>query len=163
MDTVKAYDPDVFIGWSVIGFDFRVLYERAKAHKIALCLGRDQQPMQFHQSGLGKSYVRIAGRVVLDGIDTLKGATYQFESFSLEYVSREMLERGKLIDHVDDRGGEIQRLYREDKAALARYNLEDCKLVWDIFEKADLINYLIERARLTGLTLDKVGGSARCF
>jgi len=163
VDVVAEYDPDIFIGWNVVGFDFRVLNERASALGVALRLGRDQQNLQLHESGQGKFYARMAGRMVLDGIDTLKGATFQFESFSLEHVSRQMLDRGKLIDHVDVRGDEIQRLFREDKAALARYNLEDCKLVWDIFEKADLINYLIERARLTGLSLDKVGGSAAAF
>lgn len=163
IDTVKGYDPDIFIGWNVIGFDFRVLQKRAEALRIPLILGRDQRVLQLHESGQGKLFARMAGRVILDGIDTLKGATYQFESFSLENVARVFLDRGKLIDHVDDRGGEIQRLFREDKAALARYNLEDCKLVWDIFEKADLINYLVERARLTGLAIDKVGGSAAAF
>ena len=163
IQVVQQYEPDIFIGWNVINFDFRVLKNRADQLNIPLLLGRDQQPLQLYQSGQGKVFARMGGRVVLDGIDTLKGATYQFESFSLENVSREFLDRGKLIDHVDDRGGEIQRLFREDKASLARYNLEDCKLVWDIFEKADLINYLIERARLTGLPLDKVGGSAAAF
>lgn len=163
LDVVERYDPDIFIGWNVIGFDFYVLQSRAKALGIPLTLGRDGSRLQLHESGQGKLFSRIAGRVILDGIDTLKGATYQFESFALENVAREFLDRGKLIDHVDDRGGEIQRLFREDKAALARYNLEDCKLVWDIFEKANLINYLIERARLTGLPVDKVGGSAAAF
>ncbi|KXJ53704.1 MAG: DNA polymerase II [Neptuniibacter sp. Phe_28] len=163
INTVDHYDPDIFIGWNVVGFDFNVLKARADALHVSLRLGRDKQPMQLHESGQGKLFVRMAGRMVLDGIDTLKGATYQFESFSLENVSRQMLDRGKLIDHVDVRGDEIQRLFRDDKAALARYNLEDCKLVWDIFEKANLINYLIERARLTGLPLDKVGGSAAAF
>lgn len=163
IEVIAQYDPDIFIGWSVVGFDFRVLDARASAHRIPLKLGRDKQAMQLHESGQGKLFVRMAGRIVLDGIDTLKGATYQFESFSLENVSRILLDRGKLIDHVDDRGGEIQRLFREDKEALARYNLEDCKLVWDIFKKADLISYLVERARLTGLALDKVGGSAAAF
>lgn len=160
---VRDCDPDIFIGWNVVGFDFRVLQKRSEALGIPMKLGRDEQPMQLYESGQGKLFVRLAGRVVLDGIDTLKGATYQFESYSLENVSRELLDRGKVIDHVDDRGGEIQRLFREDKAALARYNLEDCKLVWDIFAKADLISYLVERARLTGLPLDKVGGSAAAF
>jgi DNA polymerase-2 len=35
--------------------------------------------------------------------------------------------------------------------------------VWDIFEKADLINFSIERARLTGLEMDRVGGSVAAF
>lgn len=163
IEVVAEYDPDAFIGWNVVGFDFRVLHKRAEALRIPLVLGRDKQPLKLHESAQGKLFVRMGGRIVLDGIDTLKGATYQFESFALENVAREMLDRGKLIDHVDDRGGEIQRLFREDKEALARYNLEDCRLVWEIFEHADLINYLLERARLTGLALDKVGGSAAAF
>lgn len=160
---VQTYDPDIFIGWNVIGFDFRVLAQRAEALRLPLLLGRDSQPLQLHQSGQGKWYARLAGRVVLDGIDTLKGATYHFESFSLEYVAQHFLERGKLIDHVDQRGDEIQRLFREDKLALARYNLEDCRLVWEIFQKAQLLHYLVERSCLTGLPLDKVGGSAAAF
>ncbi|WP_027859433.1 DNA polymerase II [Marinobacterium jannaschii] len=163
MAAVKAYDPDIFIGWNVVGFDFRVLEQRAQALGIPLRLGRDSQAIQVIQSSQGKAFVRMGGRLVLDGIDTLRGATWQFESFSLEYVSRQMLDRGKLIDHVGQRGDEIQRLFREDKEALARYNLEDCRLVWQIFEKAQLLHYLIERTRLTGLALDKVGGSAAAF
>ena len=161
--TVRQYDPDIFIGWNVVGFDFRVLAERARALNLPLTLGRDNEPLQVHQAGNGMWFARMAGRIVLDGIDTLKGATWQFESFSLEYVSRHLLERGKLIDHVDVRGDEIQRLFREDKPALARYNLEDCRLVWDIFLKAELLPYLVERSNLTGLALDKVGGSAAAF
>jgi len=160
---VRQYDPDIFIGWNVVGFDFRVLAERARSLGVLLTLGRDLEPLQVHQAGNGMWFARMAGRIVLDGIDTLKGATWQFERFSLEYVSRQLLDRGKLIDHVDVRGDEIQRLFREDKAALARYNLEDCRLVWDIFEKAQLLHYLIERSNLTGLALDKVGGSAAAF
>ncbi|MCO4759803.1 MAG: DNA polymerase II [Oceanospirillaceae bacterium] len=163
VEVVRAEDPDIFIGWNVVGFDFRVLYQRAETLQMPLLLGRDKQPLQLHQSGQGKWYARLSGRIVLDGIDTMKGATFQFESFSLEYVSRHFLDRGKLIDHVEQRGDEIQRLYHEDKPALARYNLEDCRLVWDIFEKAQLLHYLVERARLTGLPLDKVGGSAAAF
>jgi len=46
---------------------------------------------------------------------------------------------------------------------LAAYNLEDCQLVWDIFDKTDLINFAIERAQLTGLEMDRVGGSVAAF
>ncbi|MCV6612340.1 MAG: DNA polymerase II [Amphritea sp.] len=167
VEEVNTYNPDIFLGWNVVGFDFRVLDERCRRLGVPLRLGRDNSTVQVIQSGLGRSFCRIAGRVVLDGIDTLKGATFQFESFSLEYVANELLERGKLLGHqVDDglnRGEEIQQVYRENPRQLAEYNLEDCKLVWDIFEKAQLLHYLIERTHLTGLALDKVGGSAAAF
>ncbi|MBN1006522.1 DNA polymerase II [Amphritea pacifica] len=164
---VEHCDPDIFIGWNVVGFDFRVLQERAKRLQVQLNLGRDGSRIQVIESANGKWFCRIAGRVVLDGIDTLKGATWQFESFSLEYVSNQLLDRGKLLGQQMDeglnRGEEIQQVYRENPRQLAEYNLEDCKLVWDIFEHAQLLHYLIERSRLTGLPLDKVGGSAAAF
>ncbi len=163
MELVRAFDPDIFIGWNVIDFDFRVLSQRARALGVRLCLGRDSSPLKLIDSAAGKGFVRLTGRLVIDGIDTLRGATFSFESFSLEHVARVFLQRGKLVDKVDTRGEEIQRLFREDPQALARYNLEDCVLVWDIFAKAQLLHYLVERARLTGLPLDKIGGSAAAF
>uniref|UniRef100_UPI00356764E6 3'-5' exonuclease n=1 Tax=Pontibacterium sp. TaxID=2036026 RepID=UPI00356764E6 len=76
VEVVRAEDPDIFIGWNVVGFDFRVLYQRAEALQMPLLLGRDKQPLQLHQSGQGKWYARLSGRIVLDGIDTMKGATF---------------------------------------------------------------------------------------
>lgn len=163
MQQVRQMDPDLLIGWNVIGFDLRVLEQRAQALGVRLCLGRDDQPLRVEPSQTGRWFARLNGRVVLDGIDTLKGATWQFERYSLEFVARELLGRGKLIHDPDDRGEEIQRLYREEPDALARYNLEDCRLVTEIFARAELVPYLLERARLTGLTLDKVGGSSQAF
>ncbi|MET3998583.1 DNA polymerase II [Marinobacterium sp. MBR-109] len=163
MAEVHRFDPDLIIGWNVIGFDLRVLQQRAEAQRLPLCLGRDHEPVRVEQTRTGRWYARLNGRVVLDGIDTLKGATWQFERYSLEFVARELLGRGKLIDTPDDRGEEIQRLYREDPQALVRYNLEDCRLVSEIFEHTELIPYLLARARLTGLPLDKVGGSSQAF
>lgn len=163
MEQVQRYDPDLFIGWNVIGFDFHVLAQRAQAHGIRLRLGRGQQGLQVGRSENGKWYARVEGRLVLDGIDTLKGATYHFPQYSLEYVAQALFGQGKLLSGKKDRGQAIQRLYHQDKAALARYNLQDCKLVWQIFAHTKLLDYLIERTRLTGLAMDKVGGSAAAF
>ena len=105
----------------------------------------------------------IPGRVTLDGIDLLKTATYNFPSFSLENVSQTLLGVGKEIDDVDNRGEEITRKFRHDKQALAKYNLMDCKLVWDIFIKTQLLEFAILRSTLTGLELDRIGGSVAAF
>lgn len=160
---INRYDPDILIGWNVVGFDLRVLDARARALGVPLTIGREPQPMLVDRAQNGRWFARIPGRVVLDGIDTLKGATWRFERYGLDFVAHALLGRGKAIDKTDDRGAEIQRLYAEDRMALARYNLEDCRLVSEIFEVAGLIDYLIERARLTGLPLDKVGGSQQAF
>ncbi|UZE98059.1 DNA polymerase II [Alkalimarinus alittae] len=173
LDWIEHYDPDILIGWNCINFDLRFLARKCEALNLSFSLGRNREKVEWRTSGNNNGekeadedkhyFVLVPGRAVLDGIDTLRSATYHFESYSLENVGRELLGRGKLIHDPDDRGDEIIRLFNEDKPALAAYNLEDCKLVWDIFKNTDLINFAIERARLTGLALDRVGGSVAAF
>ncbi|OZG72831.1 DNA polymerase II [Hahella sp. CCB-MM4] len=158
-------DPDIIIGWSVINFDLRFLQKKADSLGIPLNLGRGNSPLDWRQSRNDEGHYTLCmpGRLVLDGIETLKSATYVFESFSLQSVANTLLNRGKLIHDVDNRGEEITRLFREDKISLAAYNLEDCQLVWDIFRHTELIAFAVERAELTGLAMDRFGGSVAAF
>ncbi|WP_136484050.1 DNA polymerase II [Vibrio sp. H11] len=160
----EHFDPDVIVGWNVIDFDFRLLHKRAEWHKLKLMIGRARQPSFFRTaSQTQQGFITIPGRVVLDGIDTLKTATYHFRSWSLESVSQELLGAGKAIHNVHDRMDEINRMYREDKPSLAKYNLQDCVLVNRIFANTHLLEFAIERSRLTGVELDRVGGSVAAF
>ncbi|GAK88007.1 DNA polymerase II [Vibrio ponticus] len=160
----NQFDPDVVIGWNVIDFDFRLLHKRADWHKLKLLIGRANQASFFRTSNTTQqAFISIPGRVVMDGIDTLKTATYHFRSWSLESVSRELLGEGKQINNVHDRMAEINHMFRNDKTALARYNLQDCVLVNRIFAHTHLIEFAIERAKLTGVELDRVGGSVAAF
>ncbi|MBY7780379.1 DNA polymerase II [Vibrio fluvialis] len=164
VDWFERFDPDVIIGWNVIDFDFRLLHKRAEWHKMKLMLGRGKQPSFFRSaSQTQQGFITIPGRVVLDGIDTLKTATYHFRSWSLESVSRELLGEGKEIHNVHDRMDEINRMYRHDKPSLAKYNLQDCVLVNKIFTHTHLLDFAIQRSRLTGVELDRVGGSVAAF
>ncbi len=164
-------DPDIFIGWNVVNFDLRVLQTRSQTLGIPLTIGRSKMVPSWRkaQAETNHHFISIPGRIVLCGIDTLKSATYNFASFSLQSVGQALLARGKLIHDSQSlhdplfKAKEIQRQFNEDKPQLAAYNLEDCQLVRDIFDKADLINFAIERARLTGLEMDKVGGSVAAF
>lgn len=161
---VQDYDPDIFIGWNVVNFDFRFLQKKYEQYGLPFSIGRQGDSVIWRKSNDGQQhFLTIAGRLVLDGIDSLKAATYHFESFSLEFVSRALLGTGKQIDEVDNRGPAIQKLYQEDPVALAKYNLQDCRLVQDIFDHTKVLDYLIERAYLTGLPLDKYGGSTASF
>ncbi|MEF1311716.1 DNA polymerase II [Vibrio mytili] len=160
----KQFDPDVIIGWNVIDFDFRLLHKRAEWHNLKLRLGRADQVSFFRNSSQSQQgFISIPGRVVMDGIDTLKTATYHFRSWSLESVSQELLGEGKEIHNVHDRMDEINRMFRRDKPSLAKYNLQDCVLVNKIFEHTHLLDFAIERSRLTGVELDRVGGSVAAF
>ena len=161
---LQDYDPDAIIGWALVQFDFQILCARARELGVRLRLGRGGEEIRW-LAGQGSRPARLymPGRVALDGIEVMRSATWQFESFALENVAQQMLGRGKNITKPQDRGEEIQRMYQEEPASLVKYNLEDCRLVWDIFIKADLMAFLIERARLTGLPMDRIGGSSQAF
>jgi DNA polymerase II len=158
---LRALDPDLLLGWNVVEFDFAFLCERARALGVPLALGRDGSEAQLLAGKPAR--LRVAGRVVLDGIVTLRAASHQLESYALEDVARHFLGRGKLIEPGGARAAEIRQLYERDRAALARYNLEDCRLARDIFARADLIGFLVERALWTGLALDRPRGSVAAF
>lgn len=158
-------DPDAIIGWSIVGFDLKFLQDRADALGVEFNIGRGGSPVswRFLDRGQQRVYAVVPGRVVLDGIELLRTATYSFESFSLENVSRELLGRGKLVHDVDSRAVEIEDMHRTDQERLARYNLEDCTLVLDIFKHTNLIDFAIRRSCLTGLEMDRQGGSVAAF
>ncbi|WP_448569714.1 DNA polymerase II [Thalassotalea ganghwensis] len=161
---VAKHDPDIFIGWNVINFDFALLQKRFDLHKIPFTLGRDgSEPRWRQQTQSEQLFIDIAGRVVIDGIDMLKSATYRFSSFSLESVAQELLGVGKKVENVDNRVAEITHNFHHNKLALATYNLEDCRLVTKIFEKTLLFDFAMLRAHLTGLSLDRIGGSVAAF
>ena len=161
---LNDYDPDVVIGWNVVNFDFNLLTKRCEICKVPFAIGRDgSEPYWRKLPATEQQYMDITGRVVLDGIDVMKNATYNFASFSLENVASELLGKGKKVEDVDNRLQEIVDNFHHNKQALAAYNLEDCKLVWQIFEHAELLSFAQLRSLLTGLTLDRVGGSVAAF
>ena len=161
---LATHDPDAIIGWNVVQFDLRVLHEHAQRLNVPLMLGRGDEPMAWREHGSRNHYfAAAAGRLIIDGIEALRSATWSFESFSLENVAQTLLGEGKDISTPYQRMDEINRMFAEDKPALARYNLKDCELVTRIFEKTELLKFLLERASVTGLPADRSGGSVAAF
>ena len=79
-------DPDVILGWNVVNFDLQFLQKKCDALRLKFSLGRGDEVLEWRQAKTETvhHFVLVPGRVVLDGIDTLKAATHTFESFSLE-------------------------------------------------------------------------------
>ncbi|CAI3788754.1 DNA polymerase II [Pseudomonas sp. MM227] len=159
------HDPDVIIGWNVVQFDLRVLHEHARRLNVPLLLGRGGAEMTWREHGSGSDhfFAGAPGRLIIDGVEALRSATWSFPSFSLENVSRTLLGEGKDISTPYQRMDEINRMFAEDKPALARYNIKDCVLVTRIFAKTQLLTFLLERASVTGLPADRSGGSIAAF
>lgn len=159
------HDPDVLIGWNVVQFDLRVLQKHADRYNVPLKLGRNNEALEWREHGFkpGVFFAQATGRLIVDGIEALKSAFWNFDSFSLEAVSRELLGEGKAINNPWDRMQEIDQRFAEDKPALAHYNLKDCELVTRIFEKTQIMPFLLERATVNGLAVDRHGGSVAAF
>jgi DNA polymerase-2 len=163
-DWFARHDPDAIIGWNVVQFDLRILHEHARRLGVPLKIGRGGEEMQWREHGSRNHYfASAAGRLIIDGIESLRSATWSFPSFSLENVAQTLLGEGKSIDNPYQRMDEINRMFAEDKPALAKYNLKDCELVTRIFAKTELLTFLLERASVTGLPADRSGGSVAAF
>jgi len=163
-DWLAQHDPDAIIGWNLVQFDLRVLREHAQRLQVPLRLGRGGDVMEWREHGSRNHYfAAAAGRLIIDGIEALRSASWSFPSFSLENVAQTLLGEGKSISTPYQRMDEIDRMFAEDKPALARYNLKDCELVTRIFAKTELLTFLLERAAVTGLPADRSGGSVAAF
>jgi DNA polymerase-2 len=164
-ERVRELDPDVLTGWNVVDFDLAVWARRAEALRLACDLGRVAGAVEFRRDRgfTRQGRAEVPGRVVLDAIPMVRDAL-RLEDYRLETAARAILGRGKLIDgEAPDAAAEIERLWREDPAALVAYNQEDARLVLEILEREGLLELAIERSLLCGMQLDRVGASIASF
>src|SRR3989338_1902739 len=176
-EEIKKIDPDIITGWNVIDFDFVLLRELFKKHKIPFDIGRNNEEIRLKiESGFFRaSSTNIPGRQVLDALNLIKDPLIKeapsikhanFESLTLEDVSQTLLGKGKLIKGKD-RHKEIEELYKsnseKDAQLLADYNITDCQLVYEMLEKTKMVELAIERSQLTGMPLDRITASIAAF
>ena len=162
IDIFSTWDPDCIIGWHVVGFDLTFLKDKYLSFGLSCSIGRGGGTLALYKRGT-KTFTALPGRVIIDGIQALRAAFYRFEDFKLETVSQTLLGRGKDIVDKDNKVDEIERRFREDKQALAKYNLLDCILVTEIFQKTQLIDLLVTRTQVSGTLMDKMGLSVAAF
>ena len=156
-------DPDIIIGWHVIGFDLMFLESKCKALKIPFNIARANGKVVLKSRRNNGYFADITGRIVIDGPPTLRSSFFTFEDYKLETVAQEVLGEGKTITPDQNKIEEIERLFAEDKVSLAEYNLQDAVLVTEIFRKTGLIELNIRRAQLSGLLLDQLGMMTHAF
>jgi len=165
-DRVRELDTDVLTGWNTIDFDLTVLQRIALRLRHPLELGRDSTPMRLRkpEGYFGSGQASIPGRLVLDGIDLLRGAFIRMDDYSLDAVAREVLGEGKAVaGDVRDRIGEIVHNYRHDLPAFALYARTDARLAYQIVEKLNVVQLAFARSKLTGMTPDRVAASIASF
>ncbi len=162
--TVDETDPDVIIGWHVIGFDLSFLDEKSRQVNLPLRIGRGRSPLKLTERPGRLPIAELEGRIIIDGPPTLRGAFHKFSDWRLDTVAHELLGRRKdIAEHGQEKVEEIERRFREDKGALVRYNLEDAVLVTEIFERTGVLEQLVTRSLITGLPPDQVHRSVAAF
>ncbi|MEK6925199.1 MAG: DNA polymerase II [Nanoarchaeota archaeon] len=170
---IERFDPDIITGWHVIDFDLNYLKKKFEEHNISFDIGRTNENVRIkiENNFFRSSTAKIPGRQVLDGLNLIKDPFIQeapsiknkeFESYTLENVSQVMLGEGKLISGKD-RHDEIEILYKKDKEKLIKYNIQDCKLAYNLLTKTKILDLAIERTTLIGLPINKLTGSIVAF
>jgi DNA polymerase-2 len=165
-ERIRTFDPDVITGWNIIDFDLSVLERVAARVGHPFDFGRDAGALRIRKAEgyFGSGQATIPGRVVLDGIDLLRGAFVRMEDYSLDAVSRAVLGEGKAVKgDVKDRLAEIIHNYRHDLPAFALYARTDSRLAYDIVHKLDLVRLAFARSQLAGMTPDRVAASIASF
>jgi len=161
---VRELDPDILTGWNVVDFDLTVLSQISDRTGIQLALGRGPGSMQLRRSRspMSTSVAQVPGRLVIDGIDLVRGAFIRFENYSLDSVARAVLGEGKTMTG-DGRAHEIMEAFERDRERFVEYNLNDARLVTEILRKLHLLELAVERSRLTGMPPDRVAASIASF
>lgn len=161
---VLELDPDILTGWNVVDFDLAVLSRISERLGVRLGIGRGPEPLRLRRSNFARApnQAMVPGRIVLDGIELLRGAFVHLDSYALDAAAREILGKGKTYAGPG-RPEEILRMFKGDRAKLVEYNLNDARLVLEILDKLDLVTLAVERSRLTGMPPDRVSASIASF
>ena len=165
---VHALDPDVLTGWNVIDFDLNVLLRIARRLRRPLPLGRDDGAVRVRPARgyFGSGQATVPGRVVLDGMDLVRGAFLRFDDYSLGGVARAVLGEGKVALGEATGGNRAEAIvarYRDDLPTFAAYARADARLALEIVSELDLVTLAVARSKLTGMTPDRVSASIASF
>ncbi len=165
-DAVLSSDPDILTGWNFLDFDFPRLASRFEILGLPFRIGRSAENARFLPGDSGRSAAAfVPGRQVMDALRAVRSGAERFPDYRLETVSLALLGKGKLVSFAesDDKIALLDRLYAADRAAFAEYCRADAELVLRILDKTGLFRLAVERAALTGVSLDKAWTSVASF
>jgi DNA polymerase-2 len=170
MEDIRRGDPDVLTGWNFLDFDFKCLWERCARHGLPFRLGRSIELEAVYFSGEGRrsATALVPGRQVIDALRIVRSgpkvSAGHFADYTLETVSQVVLGEGKLVSTGGaDKIAALAHLYTQDPVSFGEYCYQDAVLVLRILAQTGLFRLTMERACLTGVSLDKAWTSVVSF
>ncbi|MDR0444261.1 MAG: DNA polymerase II, partial [Treponema sp.] len=175
INDVRQIDPDALTGWNFLDFDFPHLAQRFQKLNLPFTLGRSGDSAKFFPGDdEGSRFWRrrsaaaiVPGRQVLDALRVMRAGTQSRaagQDFSLETVAQDVLGEGKTIQvSGEEKIAALDRLYADDPVRFGEYCLRDAQLALRILAKTGLYRLTLERASLTGVSLDKAWTSVVSF
>ncbi|MDR3334182.1 MAG: DNA polymerase II [Treponema sp.] len=164
---IHALDPDVITGWNFLDFDGKHLAARCAYHGIPFALGRSvEEARYFAGEGRRSAAAIVPGRQVIDALRIVRAGPKQgnFSDYTLETVAQAVLGEGKLVAEAGtNKIAALNQLYRDDIRRFGEYCYQDAELVLRILAKTGLFRLTLERACLTGVSLDKAWTSVVSF
>ena len=138
---IQQYDPDILVGYYSDVFDFPYLVERARNYGITLDIA--------FGSRISRKGAKLNGILHLDILQFIKNimaGSLKLESYSLDYLARELIGEGKI--ELPDK---ISNLFdsKEGIATLVEYNLQDALLTLKIAEK--IIPIILEISKIADM------------
>ena len=145
----EGIDPDVLLGYNVMGFDFQYIVERADelGCRADVCtLGRvagrvcPYRTKMLSSSALGDNvlkYIEIEGRVVVDVMKVVQ-RDHKLDSYKLDSVAQHFTGERK----NDVSPSEIFRLHAgsaADRRRVAEYCIQDCALLNKLCVKLEIL------------------------
>jgi DNA polymerase elongation subunit (family B) len=146
---ITTEDPDLLIGYNIMQFDYKFLYDRAKQLGILsqfTQLSRhhghegELKKQEMSSAGMGENilyYIDIPGRVSID-LYKVAQRMFQLENYKLDFICGKFLNKSK----VDIEPKEIfikQRGNSYDRTLVAQYCIIDCILCIRLLDKLDII------------------------
>ncbi|MCL2277151.1 MAG: DNA polymerase II [Treponema sp.] len=176
LEDIRVIDPDILTGWNFLDFDFPSLSRRFEQYNLSFTIGRSKDSAKFFKADESGGWRRrssaaiIPGRQALDALRVMRAGTAgasvtrNGQGFTLDEVAHNVLGEGKLIHETgDEKIRALDKLYYSDPARFAEYCLNDALLVLRILAKTGLYRLTMERACLTGVSLDKAWTSVVSF
>jgi len=148
---MNRYPPDVISGWNIWNFDLPYIINRSIKlfgnSNIYNFLSPIRVVRTWKSKKSGEMNIDIAGVAILDYLHLYKWySPHNLESYTLDFVSKFELEKGKL-DYSEYK--DLKELYEKDWNKYVEYNVIDCKRVFELENKLGYINLVQALSLLT--------------